>query len=466
MKKLSKKKKIRSFIFVVVGVLLIAGCISYLVYNSMYNIRFRVINFDKDFIVNYGSSYQPNIDVCYGSSNNCIKVEPTVEGEVNTNEIGEYQVRYKYVFKDKEIVLDQFVKVQDVEGPSIDIKNENDLKVCPNGKVLNLDADIKDNFSNEDIQTEYELKDDILTIILTDKNNNKSYKEVKVNPKDSEGPEITLNGLKSMVVNTNNTYNEQGAKAVDECDGEVDVKIDGTVDSSKQDKYTITYTAKDSSGNETKVTRTVTVRDKQPGEKVIYLTFDDGPGAYTGQLLDVLKKYDVKATFFVTCKGDDSLIKREYDEGHTVALHTCSHNYSQIYASYNAYFKDLDQVKARVKRITGYDANIIRFPGGTSNGVSPNISMKSLAKQVLDKGYYYFDWNVSSGDAGGQTTSDGVYYAVINSLKSGSSVVLQHDIKKFSVEAVERIIQYGQANGYTFERLREDSPKIRHGAGH
>jgi peptidoglycan/xylan/chitin deacetylase (PgdA/CDA1 family) len=199
---------------------------------------------------------------------------------------------------------------------------------------------------------------------------------------------------------------------------------------------------------------------------VIYLTFDDGPGAYTGQLLDVLKKYNVKATFFVTCKGDDSLIKREYDEGHTVALYTCSHNYSQIYASYNAYFKDLDQVKARVKRITGYDANIIRFPGGTSNGVSPNISMKSLAKQVLDKGYYYFDWNVSSGDAGGQTTSYGVYYAVINSLKSGSSVVLQHDIKKFSVEAVERIIQYGQANGYTFERLREDSPKIRHGAGH
>ena len=466
MKSKKKYSTLKVTIIIISFVLLTIGLICYLVYNYKNNIRFRVNSFDKDYIVNYGSSYEPNIDVCYGSESNCIKVEPTIEGEVNTKEIGEYLVRYKYVFKDKEIVLDQFVKVQDVEGPSIDIKNEDDLKVCPNGKVLNLDADITDNYSNEDIQTDYELKGDILTIILTDKNNNKSYKEVKVKPKDNDGPEITLNGLKSMIVNTGNKYNEQGAKAVDECDGEVDVQIDGNVDSSKQDKYTITYRAKDSSGNETKVTRTVTVRDKQPGEKVIYLTFDDGPGAYTGQLLDVLKKYDVKATFFVTCKGDDSLIKREYDEGHTVALHTCSHNYNQIYASYSAYFKDLDQVKARVKRITGYEANIIRFPGGTSNGVSSNISMKSLSKQVLDKGYYYFDWNVSSGDAGGQSTSDGVYYAVINSLKRGSSVVLQHDIKKFSVEAVERIIQYGKANGYTFERLREDSPKIRHGAGH
>ena len=134
--------------------------------------------------------------------------------------------------------------------------------------------------------------------------------------------------------------------------------------------------------------------------------------------------------------------------------------------SYDAYFKDLYKVRDRVKRITGYESNIIRFPGGTSNGVSPKISMKSLSKQVLNKGFVYFDWNVSSGDAGGQTTSDGVYYAVVNYLKSGTSVVLQHDIKKYSVEAVDRIIQYGKANGYTFERLREDSPKIRHGAGH
>ena len=92
--------------------------------------------------------------------------------------------------------------------------------------------------------------------------------------------------------------------------------------------------------------------------------------------------------------------------------------------------------------------------------------MKALAKEVVKRGYYYFDWNVSSGDAGGTTTSDGVYYNVINYLKSGTSVVLQHDVKKYSVDAVEKIIQYGLENGYTFERLEESSPAIRHGAGH
>lgn len=460
MKRLNKKV----LLFVTILILVIS-CVSLIIFNK-YNVKFRINNYDKTYIVNYGSSFSPTIDVCYGSERNCSKVEPIITGEVNTNEIGDYNISYKYVFRDKEMIIDQVVKVQDTEGPSITIKNENELKVCPNGKVLNMDAEVHDNFSDEDITTDYKLDGDTLTIILTDKNNNKSYKDIKVKPSDTKGPEISLNGSKNMIVHTNNKYNEQGAKAVDECDGEVEVQIDGNVDTSKQNKYTVSYIAKDSSGNETKVNRTVTVRDKQPGEKVIYLTFDDGPGPYTGQLLDALKKYDVKATFFVTCKGDDSLIKREYDEGHTVALHTCSHDYKKVYASYDAFFKDLNNVKARVKRITGYDANIIRFPGGTSNGVSPNISMKSLAKQVLNNGYYYFDWNVSSGDAGGQTTSDGVYNAVISSLKSGSSVVLQHDIKKYSVEAVERIIQYGKENGYTFEKLREDSPKVRHSAGH
>ena len=90
--------------------------------------------------------------------------------------------------------------------------------------------------------------------------------------------------------------------------------------------------------------------------------------------------------------------------------------------------------------------------------------MKELAKEVTNRGFYYFDWNVSSGDAGGTTTSDGVYNNVINSLKPGASVVLQHDIKKFSVDAVERIIQYGLENGYTFKALDETSPVVHHGA--
>ena len=89
--------------------------------------------------------------------------------------------------------------------------------------------------------------------------------------------------------------------------------------------------------------------------------------------------------------------------------------------------------------------------------------MSTLTKEVENRGYKYFDWNVSSGDAGGTTTSDGVFNNVISTLREDSSVVLQHDTQGFSVDAVERIIIYGLQNGYTFETLDENSPGAHHG---
>ncbi len=200
----------------------------------------------------------------------------------------------------------------------------------------------------------------------------------------------------------------------------------------------------------------------------IYLTFDDGPGEHTGRLLDILKKYNVKATFFVTGRGDDELILREYNEGHTVGLHTFSHDYAYVYSSVENYFNDLSQVATRVKNITGVDAKIIRFPGGASNTVSTKYDggiriMSILTAEVLNRGYVYFDWNVSSNDAGSAHTADAVYNSTVTHLKDGVNVVLQHDIKGYSVDATERIIEYGLANGYSFKALEVGSPAIRHG---
>lgn len=202
--------------------------------------------------------------------------------------------------------------------------------------------------------------------------------------------------------------------------------------------------------------------------KIVYLTFDDGPGAYTAKLLDVLKKYGAKATFFVTCAGDDALIKREFDEGHAVGLHTCSHVYSQVYASDAAYFKDLAAVSDRVKKITGVESKLIRFPGGSSNAVSAKYSkgiMTRLVKEVANRGYAYFDWNVSSGDAGGTVATSTVYNNVINGMGKfvNGAIVLQHDIKSFSVDAVEQILQYGQSHGFVFEKLTIASYAAHHG---
>ena len=205
------------------------------------------------------------------------------------------------------------------------------------------------------------------------------------------------------------------------------------------------------------------------GKRIVYLTFDDGPSGYTSKLLDVLKKYNIKATFFVTCRGSDEMILREANEGHTVALHTCSHDY-EIYRSTDTYFNDLNAVSARVARITGKSPKIIRFPGGASNSISTRYNkgiMTTLTSEVEKRGYRYFDWNVSSGDASNNvSTTDAVYRNVVNAVNGrgdGSfSVVLQHDTKDFSVNAVEKIIQYGLKNGYEFKTLDENSPTVHH----
>ncbi|MBQ8985248.1 polysaccharide deacetylase [Candidatus Saccharibacteria bacterium] len=198
----------------------------------------------------------------------------------------------------------------------------------------------------------------------------------------------------------------------------------------------------------------------------IYLTFDDGPGDYTGRLLDILKKHDVKATFFVTGRGDDSLILREHNEGHTVGLHTWSHVYEDVYRSVDSYFADLYKIQDRVKRITGVESKLIRFPGGSSNLVSAQYVrglMSTLTREVEARGFSYFDWNVVSGDAGGTYTSDGVYNNVTSRLREGANVVLQHDIKDFSVDAVDRIIEYGKSHGFDFKPLDSNSPTMHHG---
>ena len=201
---------------------------------------------------------------------------------------------------------------------------------------------------------------------------------------------------------------------------------------------------------------------------VVYLTFDDGPSDYTAQLLDVLKKYNVKATFFVTGGGDDALIEREYREGHALGSHTASHNYAYIYSNTDNFWADVTLVQERIRRITGQTTWLMRFPGGSSNTVSRRYDgrqhiMSILTEEAGAKGWKYFDWNLDSGDAGGARDENTVYERVVSGLRAGDNVVLQHDVKDYSVAAVERIIRYGQENGYIFLPLDMSSFDAHHG---
>lgn len=284
--------------------------------------------------------------------------------------------------------------------------------------------------------------------------------------KDVKAPEIVLKGVEVVAVKVNTEYVEEGATAKDDCDENVQVVKEGAVDVGAVGVYEVKFKARDAAGNASEMVRMVRVVNPADGQRVVYLTFDDGPSEHTARLLDVLKKYNVKATFFVTGYGDDAMIRREFDEGHTVALHTNTHNYAYLYSSDAAYFEDLYAVRDRVQRITGVAPSLIRFPGGSSNTISAVYSagiMSRLVGEVGRRGFAYADWNVSSGDAGGAQSADAVYNNVISRLGEGQYVVLQHDTKGFSVDAVESIVQFGLRNGYTFMAMTPDSYLAHHG---
>lgn len=277
--------------------------------------------------------------------------------------------------------------------------------------------------------------------------------------------EVILKGDAETSLVVGQEYVDAGFENSDGCES-YNVEVDGTVNTGVAGDYTLSYNGTTESGKTGTSTRLVHVISPRG---TIYLTFDDGASPYTYELLDVLAKYGVKATFFVTCAGDDDAILREYNEGHSVALHTCTHGYSYIYSSVDNFFEDLYRVQERVKNITGYTSYLMRFPGGSSNLVSTMYDggshiMSTLVNAVEARGFTYFDWNISSGDAGGATTADEVFENVVYSLKDGgSSVVLQHDTKAFSVAAVERIIVFGLNNGYSFGKLDANSFTAHHG---
>lgn len=380
-------------------------------------------------------------------------------GKVNTKKLGTYEIKYKAgkgIFKK---TVTRTVIVEDLEKPKLDTNSDN-IYVCPGEKVKAEKVKATDNYDG-DITDKVKIKvsEDEVVYKVTDSSGNTKVISKKVLYKDIEKPVLTLNGNKEVGIFVGDKYSEAGVKAIDNCDGDLSssVKSDSAVNTSKAGEYTINYNVKDKAGNEATITRKVRVNEKNRNG-VVYLTFDDGPNSGTTDvILDILKSKGVKATFFVTNKGPDSLIKREFDEGHTVALHTASHDYAYIYSSEDNYFKDLNSVGARVKRITGQESKIIRFPGGASNTISRRYSqgiMSRLTKAVVAKGYRYYDWNVSSGDAGSTTDPNQVYLNVVNSLsRDRANMVLMHDIKPYTRDALARIIDYCKNNGYPMERI-------------
>ncbi|MDE7354821.1 MAG: polysaccharide deacetylase family protein [Acetatifactor sp.] len=186
--------------------------------------------------------------------------------------------------------------------------------------------------------------------------------------------------------------------------------------------------------------------EPEAGRKV-YLTFDDGPSSNTEKILDILDQYDVKATFFVVGKEGDKAeerLKQIVERGHTLAMHSYSHKYSEIYESVDNFAEDFAKLQDYLYEVTGVKCRVYRFPGGSSNTVS-DLDMHDFADYLAEQKVRFFDWNVSSGDGGSQLLPvELLTENVVGGVREKSrAVVLMHDSasKSTTVEALPDIIE-------------------------
>lgn len=455
--------KNKNKLILIIGVVLIIFLLIYLF------IPFFKLKGKREITLEVNNEYKEN-----GYLTNAKVLE--VSNNINTSKLGTYTVLYKYKKYNKIKETIRVVNIVDKTPPELDLIGNLEINNCSKSYQEEGYAAF-DNYDGDLTQkVEKEIKDGKIIYRVKDSSNNITTKERIFSNIDKEGPVIKLKGS-SVNLKINNKYVEQGYTVTDNCDDDLTSKVEITnnININKEGTYEVIYKVKDKSGNESKEVRKVTVytpkkcfssvSNGKPG--VIYLTFDDGPSTKnTARLLDILKEENVKATFFLIDKTNtDYLIKRMYDEGHTIGLHTASHNYKYIYSSTTNFIKDIEKIQEKVARITGEKSSIIRFPGGSSNTVSsfnPGI-MCTLSNMVIEKGYHYFDWNVSSGDAGSKRSKKNTYRNVTNNLsKNRANVVLMHDIYDSTVDAVKDIIKYGKDNGYTFEKITMDTEMYTH----
>lgn len=202
--------------------------------------------------------------------------------------------------------------------------------------------------------------------------------------------------------------------------------------------------------------------------KKVYLTFDDGPSKQTEKVLDILKKKNVKATFFVIGREDEfskGIYKRIVKEGHTLGMHSYSHIYKELYGSLDGFKKDFYKISDYLFDVTGQRSVFYRFPGGSSNSVN-QFPVQEYTTFLQEQGVSYMDWNVIAANG---TTDNVSKEEMVKSVMDGvvrysTSVVLMYDSadKKMTAESLEAVIDSLQAGGYELLPIAADTVPVHH----
>lgn len=434
----------------------------------------QIVLYNYHPIVEISNKFDPksNIQKVIGGSIKDVNVDTS---KINFSKPGKYPITYSY----NNIKTTITIELKDTIKPDLEIQ---ELTIDLGMKVEARDL-IKTSYDSSRTEVKFkqnyqfnEVGDQNVEIIICRGNNCITKQSVvHILPKDTTPPEII--GIRNLSVLKDSDIDLLSSVSVkDNQDASPILTIDSSnLDISKVGDYQITYHAKDRSLNTVKETCIVSVVENkkigtynQTNEKVVYLTFDDGPSENTQKVLEILDVYDVKATFFVTGTNEEYyyLIKKAHDAGHTIGLHTYVHEYDQIYNSSSAYFSDLKRIEDLVYSQIGSIPKYIRFPGGSSNNVSKKYChkiMSKLTKEVINRGYQYYDWNEDSEDGSGQLS---VKQLIKNATASTDNniILLFHDAngKENSLKAIGPVIQYYQKKGYVFKGIDDSSYVVHH----
>ena len=443
-------------------------------------VRFYIYG-DEDMTAEYGSDFKDPGVYAVTSGNLFGETEKHLDvqtlGAVDTHKLGVYTLRYTARFAFTDYSFERRVTVVDTTPPVIELKKiEGYAPTWMTGYAEEgysaydaVDGDLTGKVERVKL-------DDRVRYTVTDSAGNTASVERLLPNISYQPPVIRLLGDERVVMQAGLWYEDAGAEISDSLGTDLSdyMTVEGGVIPWFAGDYQITYSITSDFGETISATRHVKVlpvelpAEVTPTEKTIYLTFDDGPGPYTQRLLDVLDRYGAKATFFVTDQDSRyiDLIGKAYRAGHSIGVHTTSHDYYKIYASEAAFFEDFFTMEEIIRQQTGEYTRLFRFPGGSSNTISRFNEgiMSRLTRAMNDMGYQFYDWNVYSGDAGDTTKTE----QIVKNIKEGcaehkASIVLQHDIKDYSIAAVESVLQWGLNNGYSFKALQLDSPTAHHG---
>lgn len=472
---------------ILLGIMLALVILAWAVWFVLFRVnRFYLevrINGDTEVTVEYGETYEEMGAQVYFCGTLFLQegylleeIVPDISGDVQEDVLGRYTVNYHADFEIWQADAHRMVSILDTQCPVIELVPGSGETILPGTVYEEPGFKATDNYDG-DITDRVIRKEDmgIITYAVIDSSGNPAYAQREIPYHDPIPPELELIGEETMEITVGTYFDEPGYAATDNVDGNLteQVQVEGEVDWLNAGVYELTYSVTDGYENTVSVKRTVEVVGMErpevvwPAEKTIYLTFDDGPGPYTKTLLDVLDRYGAKATFFVIDSGYYGSMREIVRRGHSIGIHSVTHDYEEIYASPEAFFADLLKMQEIIEYQTGVKTTLMRFPGGSSNVVSRQSYeglMTLLTDKVQDAGFQYFDWDVDSNDAGGarkpETVRDNVIYGCS---QRRVSIVLQHDIHPYSVDAVEDILQWGTKNGYRFRALRDTSPGAHHG---